>query len=228
MTSNSGQKLQPQGLRLGLYGGSFDPVHGGHLAVAQRAREAFQLSQVWFLPASVPPHKLGKRLAGGRDRVCMLELALADWAWARVQPMELGRQGPSYTFDTVQQVLSSQPEDTQLFLILGGDNLPGMPRWYRANELLELVQPIVLRRDGDGEDPVGALEGSLPEPLLEKLRRGYLDLPPVPGRASHIRGAFEGGDGGVDPGLNLPPGIADYITRRGLYVSRTDGSGGCA
>ncbi len=227
MTSESAQNLPHKGQRLGLYGGSFDPVHTGHLAVADRAREAFDLSQVWFLPASVPPHKLGKRLAGGRDRVCMLELALADRAWARVQAMELGRQGPSYTFDTVEQVLRGLSEGSELFLILGGDNLPGLPRWYRAEELLRLVQPIVLRRDGDGEDPVGALEGALPAVLLEKLRRGYLDLAPAPGSASQIRGAIEGGAGHGSSELNLPPGIGDYIQRRGLYGPVGDGAETC-
>lgn len=227
MTSESAQNLLHKGRRLGLYGGSFDPVHTGHLAVADRAREAFDLSQVWFLPASVPPHKLGKRLAGGRDRVCMLELALADRAWARVEAMELGREGPSYTYDTVKQVLGGLPEGSELFLVLGGDNLPGLPRWYRAEDLLKLVQPIVLRRDGDGEDPVGALEGTLPADLLEKLRRGYLDLTPAPGCASHIRGAFEDGEGQGTSELNLPPGIGDYIQRRGLYGPVGDGAETC-
>ncbi|MDF1836762.1 MAG: nicotinate (nicotinamide) nucleotide adenylyltransferase [Planctomycetota bacterium] len=215
MTSDSGPKNPPQALRLGLYGGSFDPIHTGHLAVAQRARAAFDLSQVWFLPASVPPHKLDKRLAGGRDRVCMLELALADLEWARVEPMELGREGPSYTYDTAEQVWNGLPEGSQVYLLLGGDNLPGLPGWYRAQELLELVQPIVLGRSGDGPDPVGALDGRLPTELLEKLRAGFLDLPPAPGCASDIRAAMASGARDVD--LHLPPGVEPYIRRRALY-----------
>ncbi len=224
MTSDSGPKNQPQALRLGLYGGSFDPIHTGHLAVAQRAREAFGLSQVWFLPASVPPHKLDKRLAGGRDRVCMLELALADLDWARVEPMELGREGPSYTHDTVEQVAKGLPGGSEVFLILGGDNLPGLPGWYQAQELLESVQPIVLRREGDGPDPVEALRGRLPDSLLDKLRAGYLDRPPVPGCASDIRSAF--GAGTPEGPLHLPHGVEDYIVRRGLYTAQADSGEG--
>lgn len=215
MTSETERKLQPKSMRLGLYGGSFDPVHTGHLAVAERARESFNLSQVWFLPASVPPHKLGKRLAGGRDRVCMLELALADFEWARVEPMELAREGPSYSYDTVEEIQGRLPEGAEVFLILGGDNLPGLPRWHRGEELLERVQPIVLGREGDGQDPVGALEGTLPAHLLEKLRQGFMDLPPAPGCASDIRGALSSPGGSVD--LHLPQGVEHYIRQRGLY-----------
>lgn len=219
MTSESGPKLLPQAVRLGLYGGSFDPVHTGHLAVAERARQAFDLTQVWFLPASVPPHKLDKRLAGGRDRVCMLELALADLAWAKVEPMELGREGPSYSFDTAEQVIQSLPEGSTVFLILGGDNLPGLPHWHRGQELLELVQPIVLRRQGDGRDPVDDLQTALPGTLLDKLRRGYLDLPPAPGCASDIREDLAAGRSGE--GLHLPLGVEQYVRRRGLYGTGT-------
>lgn len=198
-----------------MYGGSFNPVHRGHLAVAQRAREAFGLERILFVPAARPPHKPGQVLAGGRDRVAMLELALADWPWAQVDPLELSRTGPSYTADTVDTLLAREPELAgSLHLILGGDNLPGFPGWHRALELLERVQPIVLRRQGDPSDPVAELEGRLPSWACDKLRHGFLDLPPVPGRASFLRAALAAGSRGL---ADLPDGVEYYIHRRGLY-----------
>ncbi len=199
-----------------IYGGSFDPVHRGHLAVARRAQEAFSLGKVWFVPAARPPHKPGKRLASGRDRVAMLELALVDCPWAQVDARELSREGPSYTHATVVELLAEDPSLVgRLHLILGGDNLPGLPGWYQAEALLEAVQPIVLRRVGDGEDPVRELQGRLPGWACEKLRKGFLDLPPVPGRASFLREAIAQGQKDLP---DLPNGVENYILRRGLYA----------
>lgn len=217
----------PDGAKIGLYGGSFDPVHRGHLGVAARAREAFDLKEVWFIPAHRPPHKLGRELAGPRDRVAMLELALADLDWARVEPLELGREGPSYTYDTVVEILAryadlDPPQTPHLHWILGGDNLPGFPRWYRAAELLELVTPIVMRRGGEPDsqrDPRELLQGHLEPAAVEALVHGFVDLAPLPGRSSHLRRDFHNGLRDLP---DLPPGVEAYVLRRGLYGTKSE------
>lgn len=203
------------GLSLGLYGGSFDPVHRGHLAVAQAAQEAFGLAKVVFMPAARPPHKPGRRLAGGRDRLAMLELALAEHPEFELSSLELEREGPSYSIDTVRSLLArGAVEAGCLHLILGTDNLPGLPGWREAEALLELVQPIVLVRAGDSAQQLEALAGRLSDAALERLRRGFLDLPPTPGRATHLRAAL---GRGLAKHADLCPAVADYALRRGLY-----------
>ena len=215
---------------IGLYGGSFDPVHLGHLGVARRAREAFDLDVIWFVPAHRPPHKLGRELAGPRDRVAMLELALCDLPWASVEPLELGREGPSYTYDTVAEILERHEvqgageSPPRLHLIVGSDNLLGLPGWYRAAELLELVTPIVMRRKGDPashRDPAELLQGRLPAHLLAKLAAGYVDLEPIPGRSSFIRRDLAAGDEArtllARVIETLPAGVEAYALARGLY-----------
>ncbi|MEZ6005781.1 MAG: nicotinate (nicotinamide) nucleotide adenylyltransferase [Planctomycetota bacterium] len=200
---------------LGLYGGSFNPVHRGHLEVARRAREAFGLERVLFIPAARPPHKLDQTLAGPRDRVAMLELALADLEWAAVEPLELDRDGPSYSVHTAEALLAADPGlEGRLYWILGGDNLPGLPGWYQVERLLELVFPIVLRRAGDGADLIGPLAGRLSPRALERLAAGVMDLPPTPGRSSELREALIAGWRGL---ADLPAGVETYVLERGLY-----------
>ncbi|MGK0216999.1 MAG: nicotinate-nucleotide adenylyltransferase [Planctomycetota bacterium] len=203
------------GPAMGLYGGSFDPVHLGHLAVARAAAGAFELQKVLFMPAARPPHKPGRRLAGGRDRLAMLELALAEQPDFEVSSLELEREGPSFSIDTVRTLLAAglAPEGG-LHLILGTDNLPGLPGWREAEALLELVQPIVLVRAGDSAQQLEALAGRISASALERLERGFLDLPPTPGRATHLRAAL---GRGLASHADLCPAVADYALRRGLY-----------
>lgn len=202
--------------RLGLYGGSFDPVHGGHLAVARAAADAFALDRVVFVPAARPPHKPGRRLAPGRDRAAMLALALADEPRFEVSTLELERDGPSYTIDTVRALPAAVGEapDVPLYLVLGSDNLPGLPGWRAAEELLERVVPVVVLRAGDSRATLAALAGRLAPALLDKLERGFLVLPPVPGRSSDLRAALGRGERQLS---DLPPGVREYAAHRGLY-----------
>lgn len=201
---------------MGLFGGSFDPVHTGHLHVARTAAQAFDLDRVVFVPAAQPPHKRGRVLAPGEHRLAMVRLAIAGEPRFEASDLELGRPGPSYTYDTLRELPGALGlEGAELFLILGSDNLPDLPRWHRGPELLRLAQPVVLLRDED--DPERLLEGLAREvegELLERLRRGLLRVPPVPGRASDLRERI---GRGLPPGPSLPPEVAAYIREHGLY-----------
>jgi nicotinate-nucleotide adenylyltransferase len=205
--------------RLGVYGGSFDPVHLGHLHVARSAMDFFELEHVLFVPAAQPPHKLTRRLAPGSDRVAMLQLALLSLERASVCTLELERAGPSYTIDTVRALpghygLSSEVE---LFLLLGSDNLLGLREWREVDALLGLVRPIVILREGDPNDLPRGLEEALSPAALSRLRRGFLALDPVPISSSALRERLQRGE---DCSRDLPPLVQEYIRSSGIY-SRT-------
>jgi len=202
--------------RLGLFGGSFDPIHSGHLAAAHAAQAAFHLDRVVFVPAAQPPHKLGRKLAPGPDRMEMVRLAIADEPTWSACDLEFERSGPSYTLDTVRQLRARLGEDSpaSIWLLLGSDNLPGLSGWHGVEALLKEVWPIVIQRDQDaGALPVKFDESLTPE-AVERLRAGFLTLPVAPGRSTDLREAL--GDGQEDP-EHLPEAVATYIRSRGLY-----------
>ncbi|MCP3919857.1 MAG: nicotinate (nicotinamide) nucleotide adenylyltransferase [bacterium] len=213
-------------IRLGLFGGSFDPVHTGHLHVARAAQEAFGLDRVVFVPAARPPHKPGKQLAVGEDRLAMLALAIAGEPTWELSSLELERTGTSYTYDTIVELPAAvdAPADCELYVILGSDNLPGLPTWHRAAELIARAQPVVVLRDEADLDTLIAVQEKLAPDLFARIEAGLLILPPAPGRASDLRARLADVDprSGLDPSRDptlslLPPGVWEYIVRQGIY-----------
>ena len=207
--------------RLGLFGGSFDPVHAGHLHVARAARAAFELDHVLFVPAARPPHKPGRVLAEGLDRLAMLELALAGEPACSLSALELEREGPSYTFDTVRALPRrlGLAGDVRLFLVIGWDNLRGLERWHEAAALLAAVRPIVVPRPprpggGGDRELLEHLRGELGEELFARLEAGVLPTDPLPISSTGVREVLARGG---DPGDALPPGVLEYARRRGIY-----------
>ena len=202
--------------RVGVFGGSFDPPHAGHLFVASQALERAALDQVLFVPAARPPHKLGKLLSPGEARVSLLEVALGGAPEFCIEGLELEREGPSYTIDTVRALLEGLGgrDSVELFLIIGGDNLQGLGAWREAEALLELVTPLVIHRGEDLGQALDEIEGSLPTHLLSKLRRGLLSIEPHPASSTAIRAMLGRGE---DPGGLLPAGCLDVVKEYGLY-----------
>ncbi|GGA36885.1 putative nicotinate-nucleotide adenylyltransferase [Kroppenstedtia guangzhouensis] len=135
-----------KGKKIGIYGGTFDPIHIGHLVMAEQARQAAGLEEVWFVPAPIPPHKQGVA-ASAKDRFTMVERAVADHPSFRASRVEMDRSGPSYTVDTVRLLCREQP-DTRFFLIVGADMVLDLPRWVRIEEILASVEVIGLMRPG--------------------------------------------------------------------------------
>src|SRR5882724_8045043 len=115
-------------MRLGIFGGTFDPVHVGHLLVAEQCREQCRLDQVWFIPAGIPPHKLSQTIAPGKARAEMLELAVAGHERFRVDRRELDRADPCYTVETLASLLS-EDASRELSFVLGSDSLVDFPTW---------------------------------------------------------------------------------------------------
>ncbi len=207
-----------QAKRLGVFGGSFDPVHAGHLHVARAAESAFELDHVVFVPAARPPHKPERVLARGCDRVAMLELALAGASRWSISELELGREGPSYTFDTVRALPGcwGLAPDVRLHLLIGWDNLRGLEHWHRPTELLDLVQPIVILRGEDDPALLELLRDVLGEACFARLERGLLRTEPVPFSSTDLRGRLCRGE---DPGEELAAGVLEYLRERGIYGS---------
>ena len=134
-------------MRIGIYGGSFDPVHVGHLLVAESCREAARLDRVDFLPAAVPPHKQSRSLAAPEHRLAMLELAIGGNPGFGILQDELARGGVSWTVDTLAALAAARPGDA-LHLILGPDALAELPTWRDPARILELATVLAVEREG--------------------------------------------------------------------------------
>lgn len=134
-------------MRLGIFGGTFDPPHVGHLIAAQDIYEALELDRLLFMPASFPPHKRGVQLTPGEIRLRMLRASVAGDNRFEVSDLELRRPGPSYTVDTLREMRRHQP-DGQLYFIMGADQLVGFSSWRRPQEVAELAQLVVIGRGG--------------------------------------------------------------------------------
>src|SRR5947207_3112240 len=141
--------------RIGLLGGSFNPVHLGHLLLAQAAREELQLSRLFFIPAAQSPFKPDLTLAPAEQRLRLLRLALAGQTDCEIDDQEIKRGGVSYTIDTVRDYVRRFP-GARLSYLIGADHAPQLPKWHDAGELARLVQFVVLPRPGESVSPLPA------------------------------------------------------------------------
>ena len=193
-------------MRAGVLGGTFDPVHRGHLALARAARAELGLDEMLFVPAGRPWRKAGRIVAPAADRLAMLRLALESEPAFRVETLELDHPGPSYTADTLEALRAARPDD-ELLCILGEDALVDLPNWVRPERILELATLAVARR----ESVPGAAGERLPG-LSERVV--WLKMPLVPVSATAIRERVRRGE---PIGEMVPPAVAAYIRERGLY-----------
>lgn len=138
--------------RIGLFGGTFDPVHLGHLHLAATACEALALDQVRFIPCRISPHKTARTSASAADRIDLLAAATRDLPWAVVDDQEIRREGPSYSYQTADAVAAQFP-GARLFWILGGDQWSALPGWKNIGHLAQTVEFILLARGGEMPAP---------------------------------------------------------------------------
>lgn len=212
---------------LGVLGGTFDPVHLGHLQAAIRAREALGLEQVRLIPAARPPHRARPRSAD-RDRLAMVQAAVGGIEGLAADGRELARAGPSYTYDTLRELRAEFPA-RPLFLILGADVFGGLASWHRWQELIELAHLAVVNRPGADRDELPAALAAWVAKLQARPARPdapsgglcFLDIQPLPISASDIRLRLARGDSVADL---LPPAVLAYIRSHHLYQRQADGS----
>jgi len=189
--------------RIGLLGGSFNPVHLGHLLVAQAAREELQLSRMFFIPAAQSPFKPGLPLAPAEQRLRLLRLALAGQTDCEIDDQEISRGGVSYTIDTVRDYVLRFP-GAPLFYLIGADHVPLLPKWRDADELARLVEFVVLPRPGEAAAP-------LPAPFRGRALAGF----PLGVSSSQIRERVKAGSP-ID--LLAGPAVAEAIRNNRLYL----------
>ncbi len=190
-------------MNLCLYGGSFDPVHIGHLLVAHAAREEASLDRLTFIPAAQSPFKPGRQMAPPETRCQLLRLALAGLPWATVDDQEIKRGGVSYTIDTVRSVADAHP-NARLFYLVGADQAVLLPHWRQAEELAERLEFLVIPRPGE---PVPVL----PPPFRGQVLRGT----PIQISSSLIRQRIAANQ---SAGHLLPPGVGEAIVNNRLYL----------
>ncbi|NQT52723.1 nicotinate (nicotinamide) nucleotide adenylyltransferase [bacterium] len=196
-----------------MLGGSFNPIHNGHLALAEAARERLALRRVLLVPNRLPPHKDSGTMAAASHRLRMVQLAVADDPAFEASDVELRREGPSYTLHTICELLDKHPSWDIHFLI-GADTLPELPTWYHIGELASLCKFVVANRPGEALDHFDALRPALTDAQIAGIRQRVIGMPPTDISSTAIRRRVAGGQP-LD-GL-VPAAVADYISRNGLY-----------
>ena len=196
-------------MRVGILGGAFNPPHLGHLVCAQEALLQLELDKVVWVPVGQAPHRDLEGDPGPEARLEMVELAIADDARFAVSRIELDREGPSYTSDTLRELREKAPGE-DLFLILGGDQAAALPAWHEPEQVLELAQVAVVERTYWSRNAIwiklGRLKGA------ERVR--YLDMPIIQVSSSMVRRRLAAGQ---PVRYLVPDRIASYIGSNGLY-----------
>ncbi len=185
--------------KVGILGGTFNPPHIGHLLVANEVRHALDLDEVRLMPAAVPPHKTAPGDATAQQRLRMVELAVADMDGLVVSPFEVKRGGISYTYDTMEQLTISEPNNDFHFII-GGDMIDYLPEWHRIEELVTLIHFVGVGRPGT--------VGTTQFPIT------FVDIPQIDLSSTLIRQRFAT-KGTVR--LLIPSAVEAFIREEGLY-----------
>jgi nicotinate-nucleotide adenylyltransferase len=196
--------------RIGIFGGTFDPPHLGHLILASEAHAQLKLRRLLWVLTPVPPHKLNRPISSLEDRLAMVKLALKDEPAFELSNIEIERPGPHFTLDTIR-VFSSQYPNADLILLLGGDSLRDLPTWHRPADLVTACHQIgVMRRPGDSID-MNKLDGQIPG-LKDKVK--FVEAPLLEIASSEIRRRAARG---LQFKYYLLPAVCHYIQEHNLY-----------
>ena len=186
-------------MRLGFYGGTFDPIHNGHLILARDALEALQLDRLFFIPNAVSPHKLASEPVPGAIRAEMVRAAIEDEPRFDLDALELDRTGVSYTIDTIVAMRERFGPDTEFFYLIGQDNVADLPTWRRIDDLHHLVSFVVLART----------ESDTPLPYITVRRRIEISSTEIRNRVAN----------GLSIRYLVPDKVRALIERHSLYTS---------
>ena len=185
--------------KIGLLGGNFNPIHHAHLMMADQVAQQMNLDQVLLMPENIPPHVDEKETISAKHRVKMLELAIKDNPRLGLELIEIERGGKSYSYDTLKLLTKANP-DTDYYFIIGGDMVEYLPKWYKIDELIELVKFIAIRRT----------EKNIENPYPVQ----WLEAPLLPISSTMIREMFVQN---IKPTYLLPKDVISYIETEKLY-----------
>ncbi|HKI83237.1 MAG TPA: nicotinate (nicotinamide) nucleotide adenylyltransferase [Candidatus Krumholzibacteria bacterium] len=197
---------------IGLFGGSFDPVHDAHLELARRAKKQLSLREVWFVPAWQPPHKSEQVLSPAEDRLAMLELAIEGHKGLAICTIEIDQQEVAYSVQTVD-ALTHTHLGARFYLLLGEDSLRELPRWREPRRLLQMAPPVVMPRSVDLRRSGAFGEGGRKMSAVMGSSIIWLTGPPVNLSSTDLRASLARGE--RPKGMN--PKVIDYIEKQGLY-----------
>jgi nicotinate-nucleotide adenylyltransferase len=195
-------------MRLGIFGGAFDPIHNGHLLLAEQCREQCQLDEVWFVPTNIPPHKKAGSLSPDADRVEMLKLATAGRPEFVVSEIELQREEVSWTVDTLRLLHEQRPDD-ELFFLIGADSLRDFPTWKEPEAIAELATVVAVNR---GEASLEELTVGLRPELAASVR-----LVTMPGSSISSTDLRSRVSAGKSIRYLVPRAVEEFISARKLY-----------
>lgn len=196
-------------MRLGIYGGSFDPVHNAHLAIARACQQQAALDEVWFTPTAIQPLKQNGPHATDVQRVEMIRLAIGDEATWRVCTLEIDRGGFSYTVETLRQIHEELP-DAELFFPIGGDALHDVPQWKEPREIFRLATPLVVRRAGRSMPELNQIKPLCTESTQPRL----IEMPAMEESSTEIRRRICAGETIDD---SVPVAVGQFIVMQNIY-----------
>jgi nicotinate-nucleotide adenylyltransferase len=204
-------------MKLGIFGGTFDPVHYGHLLLAECCREQRELDAVWFLPTAVPPHERDQELTPAPQRIEMLNLAIAGHPAFSVCTYETDRGGVNYTVDTLTLIHGEDP-GRELFFLMGEDMLLDLPHWREPEKVCQLALPIVVHRAGMPPLDFNCLTGVTTPRRIDEIRRHQVEMPEIGISATEIRRRVAAGK---SIRYQTPRAVAVFINSHGLFQEHT-------
>jgi len=202
--------------RIAVFGGTFDPVHIGHLITARAVAEQRGFERITLVPAASPPHKRGA-LAAPEHRMAMLRLAVGDDPTFEICELELYRTGPSYTYRTLIELRDRHGPDAELYWIIGADMLASLHTWHRAKEVMDLARILVAARPpwpGKADELLAGLAGPLGPQNVEQLRRSIVETPLIDISSTELRRRIAAGR---PVRYFIPEHVITYIDKHGLY-----------
>ncbi len=201
-------------MNIGVLGGTFDPIHNGHLIVAEEARARVNLAETLFVPAGQPWLKMDRPISAVEHRVEMVRLAIADKPYFKLSTVDIDRASPSYTIDTIADLQGQIGAEDELFLILGWDSLAELPQWHEPSQLITMCRLVVVPRPGYPRPKLKQLEASIPS-ISQRVM--VMDGPEIDISASLVRER-------VAKGLYVrhlvPEPVNRYIKQHKLYVTQ--------
>ena len=200
--------------RIGIFGGTFNPIHMGHMIMAEKVCQQHHLSKILFIPAYIPPHKYVNDLAEAHHRYQMIKAAISGKSKFEVSDLEIIREGKSYTIDTVQEILDHYGKNSEVFLIMGADSLNELELWKNIKRLAQLCHFVIVNRPGFNTVASARLVEIIGSDNISDMERLRIEITPVGISSTEIRKRLN--DGGEIKGL-VPECVEAYIKEHCLY-----------